>query len=168
MGQYPRDGRPAEYRWRPLFNAAKFGWRRLLECRAVTLPRRETRWNLHGWKSDVDKNAKRFFTPMSSYFSFTLKGDFKQSYSSLFVFAITFFNLSLFCLTGISNGTRMLAINVSIPNLTVAHLEQFRPPQLYESRESDQETQGLTENNLSFIRNPHVVIFRRRPFAAIM
>jgi len=40
------DGRPAEYRWRPLFNAAKFGWRPLLECRAVTLPRRETRWNL--------------------------------------------------------------------------------------------------------------------------
>jgi len=35
-----RDGRPAEYRWRPLFNAAKFGWRLLLECRAVTLPRR--------------------------------------------------------------------------------------------------------------------------------
>jgi len=35
-----RDGRPAEYRWRPLFNAAKFGWRL-----AVTLQRRETRWN---------------------------------------------------------------------------------------------------------------------------
>ena len=32
-----RDGRPAEYRWCPLFNAAKFGWRPLLECRAVTL-----------------------------------------------------------------------------------------------------------------------------------
>ena len=43
-----RDGRPAEYRWRTLFNAAKFGWRPLLECRAVTLPRRETRWNLQG------------------------------------------------------------------------------------------------------------------------
>ena len=43
-----RDGRPAEYRWRPLFNAAKFGWRPLLECHAVTLPRRETRGNLHG------------------------------------------------------------------------------------------------------------------------
>jgi len=43
-----RDGRPAEYRWRPLFNAAKFGWRPLLECRAVTLTRRETRWNLQG------------------------------------------------------------------------------------------------------------------------
>jgi len=42
----PRDGRPAEYRWRPLFNAAKFGWRPLLECRAVMLPRRETGWNL--------------------------------------------------------------------------------------------------------------------------
>ena len=37
-----RDGRPAEYRWRPLFKAAKFGSRPLLECRAVTLPRRET------------------------------------------------------------------------------------------------------------------------------
>ena len=37
-----RDGRPAEYRWRPLFNAAKFGRRPLLDCRAVTLPRRET------------------------------------------------------------------------------------------------------------------------------
>jgi len=43
-----RDGCPAEYRWRPLFNAAKFGWCPVLECRAVTLPRRETRWNLLG------------------------------------------------------------------------------------------------------------------------
>jgi len=40
------DGRPAKYRWCPLFNARKFGWRPLLECRAVTPPRRETRWNL--------------------------------------------------------------------------------------------------------------------------
>jgi len=44
-----RDGRHAEYRWRPLFNAAKFGWRPLPECRAVTLPRRETLWNLQGY-----------------------------------------------------------------------------------------------------------------------
>jgi len=43
-----RDGHPAAYRWCPLFNAAKFGWRPLVECRAVTLPRRETRWNLQG------------------------------------------------------------------------------------------------------------------------
>ena len=43
-----RDGRPVEYRRRPLFNAAKFGWRPILECRAVTLPKRETRWNLQG------------------------------------------------------------------------------------------------------------------------
>ena len=43
-----RDGCPVEYRWRVLFNAAKFGWRPLLECRAVTLPRRETCWNLQG------------------------------------------------------------------------------------------------------------------------
>jgi len=40
-----RDGRPAEYRWRPLFNATKFGWHPLLECHAVMLPRRETCWN---------------------------------------------------------------------------------------------------------------------------
>jgi len=44
-----RDGRPAEYRWRALFNAAKFGWRPLLQCRAVTLQRRESRRNLQGW-----------------------------------------------------------------------------------------------------------------------
>jgi len=37
------DGRPAEYRWRPLFNAAKFGGRPLLECSSGTLLRRETR-----------------------------------------------------------------------------------------------------------------------------
>jgi len=43
-----KNGRPAEYRWRPLFNAAKFGWRPLLECRTVTLPRRESRWNWKG------------------------------------------------------------------------------------------------------------------------
>ena len=43
-----RDGCPAKYRWRRLFNVADFGWRPLLECRAVTLPRRESRWNLQG------------------------------------------------------------------------------------------------------------------------
>jgi len=43
-----RDGRSAEYRWRPLFNAVKFDWRPLLHCRAVTLLRRETRWNMQG------------------------------------------------------------------------------------------------------------------------
>ena len=26
------DGRPAEHRWRPLFNAAKFSWRPLLDA----------------------------------------------------------------------------------------------------------------------------------------
>ena len=47
-GRHQHDGRPAEYRWRPVLNAAKFGSCLLLECRAVTLPRRETRWNLQG------------------------------------------------------------------------------------------------------------------------
>jgi len=43
-----RDGRPAKYRWRLLFNAIKFGWCPLLECRAVTLPRHKICWNLQG------------------------------------------------------------------------------------------------------------------------
>ena len=43
-----RNDRSVEYRWRPLFNAAKFSWRPLLDCRAVTLPKRETRCNLLG------------------------------------------------------------------------------------------------------------------------
>ena len=43
-----RDGCPAEHRWRALFNAAKFCWCPLLDCHAVTLPRRETHWNLQG------------------------------------------------------------------------------------------------------------------------
>jgi len=51
-----RDGRPAKYRWWPLFNAAKFGWRPQLECRAVTLPRRETRWNLQGCPKLANKS----------------------------------------------------------------------------------------------------------------
>jgi len=51
-----RDGRPAEYWWRPLFNATKFGWRPILECRAVTLPRRETRWHLDGRPKLVNRS----------------------------------------------------------------------------------------------------------------
>jgi len=51
-----RDGRPAEYRRRPLFNASKFGWRPKLECRAVTPPRRETRWNLQGCPKLLDRS----------------------------------------------------------------------------------------------------------------
>jgi len=37
-----RDGRPAEHRWRPLFNAAVW-LTPSTRCRAVTLPRRKTR-----------------------------------------------------------------------------------------------------------------------------
>jgi len=43
-----RDGHPAEYRWRPLLNSAKSGWRPLLECGAVTPPWHETHWNYLG------------------------------------------------------------------------------------------------------------------------
>ena len=62
-----RDGRPAEYRWRPLFNAAKFGWRPLLEYRAVTLPRRETRWNLLGCPKLIN-GSQPLLVRSSSYY----------------------------------------------------------------------------------------------------
>jgi len=61
-----RDGRPAEYRWRPLFNTAKFGWYPILECRAVTLPRRETRWNLQGCPK-LTKQSQRLVGRSSPY-----------------------------------------------------------------------------------------------------
>jgi len=50
------DGRPAEYRWCPMFNTAKFGWRPILECRAIMLPRRETSWNLQGYPKLPDRS----------------------------------------------------------------------------------------------------------------
>jgi len=51
-----RDGHPAEYRWCPLFTAAKFGWRPLLQCQAVTLRRRDTRWNMMGYPKPVNRS----------------------------------------------------------------------------------------------------------------
>jgi len=51
-----RDSRPAEYRWRPLFNAAKFGSCPILDCRAVMLPRHKTRWNLLGCPKLPDRS----------------------------------------------------------------------------------------------------------------
>jgi len=50
------DGCPAEHRWHPLFNAAKFGWRSLLYCCAVTLPRCKGRWNLEGCPKLVNRS----------------------------------------------------------------------------------------------------------------
>jgi len=60
-------GRPAEYRWHPLFNTAKFGWRPLLECHAVTLPRRKTGWNLHGSPKLVNR-SQPLLGPSSPYY----------------------------------------------------------------------------------------------------
>ena len=48
MGQCSTWWPPCRIHVAPLLNAAKFGWRPLLECRAVTLTRRKTRWNLLG------------------------------------------------------------------------------------------------------------------------
>jgi len=76
-----RDGHPAEYRWQPLFNAAKCGWCPLLECCAVQLPRRETHWNLQGcpklanrsqplvgWSSPYYQDMWRRYCCLTSFF----------------------------------------------------------------------------------------------------
>jgi len=62
-----RDGRPAEYRWRPLFNATKFGWHPPLECCAVTPPRRETHWNLQG-RPKLTKRSQPLVGRSSPYY----------------------------------------------------------------------------------------------------
>jgi len=61
-----RDGHPAEYRWRPLFNAAKFGWHILLACHAVMMPRWETRWDLQGCP-ELANRSQLLVSPSSSY-----------------------------------------------------------------------------------------------------
>jgi len=53
-----RDGRPAEHRWRPLFNAAKFGWRSLLDSREVTLQNTEaveSSWGAPNSRNDLSR-----------------------------------------------------------------------------------------------------------------
>jgi len=45
-----RDGCPAEYRWHPVLNAAKFGSCPLLDCCAVTLPTGERK----NWRMQVN------------------------------------------------------------------------------------------------------------------
>jgi len=51
-----RDGRPVEQKWHPLFNAEKCDWRSLLDCSAVTLPRRKTSWSLQGCPKLVNRS----------------------------------------------------------------------------------------------------------------
>ena len=53
-----RDVCPAEYRWRPLFNAAKCGWRPVSDVAAVTKPRRkpvEIRWGARNNRTDLSR-----------------------------------------------------------------------------------------------------------------
>jgi len=74
------DGHPAEYRWRPLFNAAKLGWRPLIECSAVTLPRREICWNLQGCPK-LTKRSQSLVGRSSPYY-----GDMWRRYCCLTCF----------------------------------------------------------------------------------
>ena len=66
MGQCPTWCHPAEYGWRPLFNDAKFGWRSLRYCSAVTLPRRVGGWNLEGCPIQTGKPISTASRPKST------------------------------------------------------------------------------------------------------
>jgi len=63
-----RDGHPAEYRSRPVLNAAKFGSRPLLKCRAVTLPKYE-RARLAGYKVNFarGKNPRKWICSVPAH-----------------------------------------------------------------------------------------------------
>ena len=73
-----RDGRPAEYRWRPLFNAAVW----LTPTITVMLPRCETRWNLQGCPKLPDRSQP--LVGQSSPYS----GDMWRRYCCLTLFLI--------------------------------------------------------------------------------
>ena len=65
--------------WRPVLNAAKFGWRPLLECRAVTLPIGErktwrTQSELCTWQNSVTGQQ-----PPKVYIQFTSPGNGQTS-----------------------------------------------------------------------------------------
>ena len=50
-----RDGRPVEHTWRPLFNAAKFGWLTTwLSCSNAAKTR--SHWNLQGCPKQVNRS----------------------------------------------------------------------------------------------------------------
>jgi len=59
MPNTQRDGRPAEYSWRPVLNAAKFGSCPLLECRAVMLLIGERKVNFARGKIPLRGNSRR-------------------------------------------------------------------------------------------------------------
>jgi len=53
-----RDGRPAEYRWRRLFIAAKFGWHPLVPCSKAAKTRKldvEISWDAPNSRTDVSR-----------------------------------------------------------------------------------------------------------------
>jgi len=75
-------------RWCRLSNAAKFGWRPLLEYRAVTLPRCEPRWNLRGCPKLANRSQP--VVDRSSPYC----GDIWRRYCCL----TCFFRLSIHCL----------------------------------------------------------------------
>jgi len=129
-----RDGRPAEYRWRPLFNAAKFGWRPLLDCSAVTLPRRETRWNLHGC-SKLANRSQPIVGRSSPYYQ-----DMWRRYRCL----TTFFRLSIHALAAKIQPDKVLCDG--------AKMAIFLRPVIAASR-----VQHISDMHSKFALRPHHV-----------
>jgi len=67
-----RDGHPTKYRWRPLSNAAKFGWCPVLECRAVETRKVIVFWAFQDILTFLDRRECTAFQDI-----FVFEGDFK-------------------------------------------------------------------------------------------
>ena len=63
-----------------------------------------------------------------------LQEDGREKHDSVAAAAAVAVVVELFCCYMNLNRTRKLAINVSIPNLTVARLEQFPSPQMTDNK----------------------------------
>ena len=118
------DGRPAKYRWHPLFNAAKFGWRTVLECRAVTLPRYESRWNLQGCPKLANR-SQPLVGRSSPYYE-----DMWRMYRCLTSFSDCRYmpQLQRYSLTNLWDSAKMaIFLRPAFPGIRVQHVSDLHP-----------------------------------------
>ena len=131
------DGRPAKHRWRPLFNTAKLGWCSLLDCRAVTLPRRESRWNLEGCPKLVNR-SQPLVCRSSPYY-----GDMWRTYCCLTSY---FFQMSIRAVVAKMRPTKLC------DGAQMAIFGDFLRPVFWASR-----VQQVSDLHLKFALRPHHV-----------
>ena len=134
-----RDGRPVEHRWRPLFNAAV--WLTLTtRCRAVTLPRCKTCWNLQGCLKLPDQ-SQSLMGRSSPYC-----GDMWRTYCCL----TSFFQIVNTCLSCKDIARQRRAMCAMVPRWRF--LVTFLLPVFSASR-----VQQVSDLHLKFALRPHHV-----------